>query len=709
VDPVRQIALVHAYPLELDTAACRGLRWLRDELTRRGARVAAVTPADPAALEAALSAAELVCVGELRPCAHELAVVSALARSPIPGVLLPQGYPFCEIGTRVCPRCPLRLRCASSHRLAAYRHLFARAARVVYLSPLHRRACEGFLGEHPGAVTLAPPDPWELPGGPGEGSVAFPNPNDPGEWERLREHCLAHPDEVVSAYADEFPPGDLPDNLRPVPLAPVTSRGELLARHARLLSLPERPLPFGQDAAAMLLAGRGAALGAAVGLAHWLGPEPGAVAIQALVDEARRELPGLVLEARSSLPASAPRAPRFGRALLWAHGLGLGDSINLLPFARSLTGSCREGLTWALPARHAALLEGSLTARLLPHEELDPEWARGAFDLVIEVSVYRDRLYAGDLVEERWLQLELARPSNGYQRVHENLLDLLASAGLPARPERPRLALDPAERRAAEARLAGAGLDDRAGLVLAVHPGAGAAVKRWPAERFGALCRHARRALGAGLLLVGGPGEDGLLDAVLAEEPGAALVSRGEPLRVVAALLAGCTALACNDSGLMHLACAVDVPVLALFGPSSEHVWGPSAPLARVVCPTGGGPGRRELAALGVEEVAAGLHALLGRIAAEPPGDGRRLLVSSPSARREQSAGEWGWSSARGQARLASRGPGDPVAALLGAAARPVAHAALCADHGAELVELALLAGLIAPPWAARALGEERG
>ncbi|HOX47174.1 MAG TPA: glycosyltransferase family 9 protein [Myxococcota bacterium] len=709
MSPALQIALVHAFPLELDSAACRGLRWLRDELTRRGARVEAVTPADPGALGVALATAGVVCAGELRPCEHELAVVSALARCPAPLVLLPQGYPFCEIGTRVCPRCPLRLRCESTHRVAAYRHLFARAARVVYLSPLHRRACEGFLGAHPGALTLAPPDPWPLPAGGGEGSAAFPNPNDPGEWERLREHCLAHPGEVVSAYADELPPGDLPDNLRPVRLARSGPRGELLARHARLVLLPERPLPFGQDAAAMLLAGRGAALGEAVGLAHWLGPEPGAGAIQALVDEARRELPGLVLEAGSALPAPAPQAPRFGRVLLWAHGLGLGDSINLLPFARSLAESCREGLTWALPARHATLLEGALDASLQPHEELDPEQARARFELVVEVSVYRDRLYAGDLVDERWLQLELARPSNGFQRVHENLLDLLASAGLPARPERPRLALRPEERRAAEARLSSAGLDARAGLVLAVHPGAGAAVKRWPPGRFGELCRWARRELGAGLVLLGGPEEDALLDAVLAAEPGAALVSRGEPLREVAALLQACTALACNDSGLMHLACAVDTPVLALFGPSSEHVWGPSAPLAQVVAPAGGGPGRRALDALGVSEVATGLAALLGRIAAAPPGDVRRLLARSPSARREQLADGWGWAAARGQARLACRGAGDPVALLLETAARPVAYAELCAAHGAALVELALVAGLLAPPWAAAALGGERG
>jgi hypothetical protein len=707
VNPARQIALVHAYPLELDIAACRGLRWLREELTRRGARVEAVTPADPVALGAALSTAEVVCVGELRPCQHELAVVSALARSPVPSVLLPQGYPFCEIGTRACRRCPLRLRCESSHRVAAYRHLFARAARVVYLSPLHRRACESFLGEHPGARTLAPPDPWPLQTGAGEGGAAFPNPNDPGEWERLREHCLAHPGEAVSAYADVFPPGDLPDNLRLVRQAQAASRGELLARHARLVLLPERPLPFGQDAAAMLLAGRGAALNEAVGLAHWLGPEPSAEAIRALVDGARRELPGVVLDARVAPPTPCPSAPRFGRALLWAHGLGLGDSINLLPFARSLAESCREGLTWVLPARHAALLEGSLDACLLPHEEFDPERARADYALVVEVSVYRDRLYAGDLAGERWLQLELARPSNGFQRVHENLLDLLASAELPARPERPRLVLHPEERRAGEERLRAAGLDARGALVLAVHPGAGAAVKRWPAERFGELCRRARGELGAGLVLVVGPEEDTLRDAVLAVEPGVALVSRGEPLREVAALLAACTALVCNDSGLMHLGCAVDTPVLALFGPSSEHVWGPSAPLAQVVAPSGPGPGRRDLAALGVAEVAAGLDALLGRLAAEPPGDGRRLLARSPSARQVEVGGERSWVAARGAARLACRGPDDPVAALLAAVARPVAYAELCAAHGAELVELALLSGLLAPPWAAAALAGE--
>jgi hypothetical protein len=703
VTSARQIVLVHAYPLELDAPVCRGLRWLREELVRRGARVATVAPAAPSALAGALACAEVVCVGELRPCAHELAVVSALARSSVPFVLLPQGYPFCEIGTRVCPRCPLRLRCESSHRLAAYRHLFARAARVVYQSPLHRLACESFLGAHAGAVTLAPPDPWPLPVGEGQGSAAFPNPNDPGEWERLREHCLAHPDEAVSAYADEFPPGGLLDNLRPVPRVETAPRGELLARHARLLLLPERPLPFGQDAAAMLLAGRGVVLSESVGLRSWLGPEPNVEALRELVAESRRELPGVVLGARSALPSPGPPAPRFGRALLWAHGLGLGDSINLLPFARSLRESCREELAWVLPGRHLGPVEGALDARLLAHEAFDVERVRGEFELVVEVSVYRDRLYAGDIVAERWLQLELARPSHGYQRVHESLLDLLASAGLPARPERPRLALRPEEREAGEARLLAAGLDARAGLVLAVHPGAGAAIKRWPAERFGQLCRHAQRELGAGLVLLGGPEEGELVDAVLELAPGVALVSRAEPLREVAALLAASTAMVCNDSGLMHLACAVDTPVLAVFGPSSEHVWGPSAPLSRVVVPAGEGPGRRDLGALSTEEVAAGLEALLDRLATEPPADILRLVVRSPSARLEAA----GWVARRGRARLTPRGPDDPVASLLEDASRPVAYRALCEKHAPELIELALLAGLLEPAWASAALGRE--
>ena len=54
----------------------------------------------------------------------------------------------------------------------------------------------------------------------------------------------------------------------------------------------------------------------------------------------------------------------------------------------------------------------------------------------------------------------------------------------------------------------------------------------------------------------------------------------------LAALLAQCAAVCCNDSGGMHLAAAVDVPVVAVFGLTDPARTGPLG-RARVIAPPG--------------------------------------------------------------------------------------------------------------------------
>jgi len=53
------------------------------------------------------------------------------------------------------------------------------------------------------------------------------------------------------------------------------------------------------------------------------------------------------------------------------------------------------------------------------------------------------------------------------------------------------------------------------------------------------------------------------------------LIVAGEPLDQVAALLLHSTALLSNDGGLMHLANALGVKTVSIFGPVDEKVYGP--------------------------------------------------------------------------------------------------------------------------------------
>jgi ADP-heptose:LPS heptosyltransferase len=124
----------------------------------------------------------------------------------------------------------------------------------------------------------------------------------------------------------------------------------------------------------------------------------------------------------------------------------------------------------------------------------------------------------------------------------------------------------------------------------ALHPGAGKRQNVWPAERFAGL---ARRAVAAGhrvLVLHGpadGPAVAALRSAATDLDPAAFRVAPACPVGVGAALLERAGRFACNDTGVMHVAGAVGVPTVALFGPTDPGLWKP--PTDRVVAVTGGG------------------------------------------------------------------------------------------------------------------------
>ena len=122
------------------------------------------------------------------------------------------------------------------------------------------------------------------------------------------------------------------------------------------------------------------------------------------------------------------------------------------------------------------------------------------------------------------------------------------------------------------------------GPLWIMHPGAGKDVNLWPTDRFAEI---AARAVSAGrpLLVLQGPA-DGEVMARFREacrrrlDPAAlALVSELPPtsVGVCAALLAEADRFLCNDTGLMHVAGAVGVPTLALFGPTDPRLWAPRA------------------------------------------------------------------------------------------------------------------------------------
>jgi heptosyltransferase-2 len=120
---------------------------------------------------------------------------------------------------------------------------------------------------------------------------------------------------------------------------------------------------------------------------------------------------------------------------------------------------------------------------------------------------------------------------------------------------------------------------------LGLNPGAffGTA-KRWLPERYAAVGDLVSRRAGVRVALVGGKDERGLAEEIAAGMVSKPRVLTGETsLPELLGVLAGLAAFVTNDSGPMHLAAALDVPVVAVFGSTDWRETAPFAERATVV------------------------------------------------------------------------------------------------------------------------------
>ncbi len=132
--------------------------------------------------------------------------------------------------------------------------------------------------------------------------------------------------------------------------------------------------------------------------------------------------------------------------------------------------------------------------------------------------------------------------------------------------------------------------------LIAMHPGAGSEAKRWPLTRFISLAERlvARQNK---LLIVEGPAESGFAAQIARELPAGSAIAAPLPLDILAAAMVRSKAFVGNDSGIAHLAAALGIPSIVIFGPTLPQHWAPLGPNVRVLrncsgcaaCLSGGG------------------------------------------------------------------------------------------------------------------------
>jgi len=215
----------------------------------------------------------------------------------------------------------------------------------------------------------------------------------------------------------------------------------------------------------------------------------------------------------------------------------------------------------------AELREQKFDVALLLQNALDAAWLTWRAKIPQRIGYARDG--------RSWLLTRAIEvPAPGEIPAHEKFyyLELIRRAGwLTELRDDPFIQLRVSAEEAADAeeKLRAAG---SLGGVLRIAVGAGASygsAKCWPPERFAAALNDLLKHMDAEVILFGTAGEVPVNDAIVAKlgKPAINLTGRTN-IAELPALLSRCQIFLGNDSGAMHVAAAVGLPVVAVFGPT---------------------------------------------------------------------------------------------------------------------------------------------
>ncbi len=111
--------------------------------------------------------------------------------------------------------------------------------------------------------------------------------------------------------------------------------------------------------------------------------------------------------------------------------------------------------------------------------------------------------------------------------------------------------------------------------IVVYHPGAGKPPNRWSAERFAQVANALSQRLGVMTMISEGPMDEEPVSEMLRHLAVPFELIKRKAIREVAAILSATDLVITNDTGIMHVAAGVGVPVLSLFGPTDPAQWAP--------------------------------------------------------------------------------------------------------------------------------------
>lgn len=277
---------------------------------------------------------------------------------------------------------------------------------------------------------------------------------------------------------------------------------------------------------------------------------------------------------------------------------GIGDMLNTTPAIASLRLSYPDSrIIIACSPSQAELLEGNpdVDETVILKSSLGGEVRRVRPDLAIaSQNAYLCNLTAllsGARIRLGWKGKLLSsllsirvpyRYAKGETHEARRNLDLVAKLCDSLAPLRLKLVLTDEERREGMREIIRAGIDPERAW-CGIHPGGSSWDKLWPPDGFARIGERLSKRYGMRVAIIFGPDEEGIADEIASQMHIKPVLIQPKSVRKLAAVIAHTPLFICNDSGPMHIAAALDVPTLAIFGPTDHVRWRPLSKRARVI------------------------------------------------------------------------------------------------------------------------------
>ncbi|HWU39704.1 MAG TPA: glycosyltransferase family 9 protein, partial [Candidatus Acidoferrum sp.] len=344
--------------------------------------------------------------------------------------------------------------------------------------------------------------------------------------------------------------------------------------------------------------------------------------------------------------------PAEGRKILLVRIDRIGDLVLSTPFLRNMRELFPSAEIVFLGRSFARelLAPGRLVDRILAMD--DPQEVRSmsvlaqeGFDLAIDLHCdyilqpaflarrARAACTVGFDVGGRGALFDIPVPVRGRKHFVEELLDILRTLAYQPRPYPPEVQLNPQSCVTAGNLLTQENVGERYAVF---HPGGFYATQRWSAVKFAELADSIAQ-LGLRPVFIGGKKDRATLEEIRSKMSTQAVLLWGQTIGVAAAVIGQSTVFVGNNSGPLHIACALNIPSVSTMGPTDPVRFWPVSQLARVVH-------TESLERISVEEMFVAVRAALGPIettsqaARTQSGAGQEPPLAVPGPRRSDKA-----------------------------------------------------------------------